>query len=164
MKNNPYKRKLEEGKIIPLIFDLAFKKVFGDIKHKERLELLLSSILRKDVKVIEIMNNEIIGDNKKDKRNAVDLVCMINDRYLVNVEVNTSYQDYIKNRNLLFLFRLASKELKSGEKYKDISKTIQINLNTVNTNGKYFSKYMICNVDGSKEILTNMIEIIKNFT
>ena len=158
-KDNPYIRKLEKGKMIPLIFDLAFKKVFGDINHKERLELLLSSILNEEVKVIDIMNNELIGDNKKDKRNAVDLVCKLKNEKYVNIEVNTSYGSYVKNRNILFLFRLASKQLKSGEKYK-IGKTIQINLNTQNTNGRYYSKYMLSNVEDRKDILSNIIEII----
>ena len=42
--------------------DNLFKKVYGDTEHLGRLNYLLSSILDKDVKVIEILNDELIGE------------------------------------------------------------------------------------------------------
>ena len=59
---------LAEGEVVPLMSDNLFKKVYGDSNHLERLDYLLSSILDKDVKVIEILNNELIGDYRLNQK------------------------------------------------------------------------------------------------
>ena len=50
-----------KGEVVPLMSDNLFKKVYADTKHLERLNYLLSSIFDKEVKVIKILNNELIG-------------------------------------------------------------------------------------------------------
>ena len=146
-----------------------FKKVYGDSNHLERLDYLLSSILDKDVKVIEILNNELIGDYRLNQKKYVVLVCKIGEFDYVNVEVNTAYGLYEIDRNAEFIFRLASashkpdKEL-SKEERERIRKSkkyyIQINLNTKNTNDKPYVSFSLNDDEDPKFKLTNMIKII----
>ena len=88
--------------------DVLFKKVYGDSEHLERLNYLLSSIFGKEVNVIEILNDELLGEYRLSSTKYVDLVCKIGKYEYVNVEVNTSYATYEIDRNVDFVFRLAS--------------------------------------------------------
>ena len=94
--------RLAKGEVIPLMSDNLFKKVYGDTEHLERLNYLLSSILDKDVKVIKILNNELIGDYRLNQKKYVDLVCKIGEFDYVNVDVNTVYNAYEIDRNVEF--------------------------------------------------------------
>ncbi len=157
------------GEVVPLISDNLFKKVFGDINHLERLNYLLSSIFDKEVNVIEILNDELIGNYRLNSKKCVDLVCKIGEFDYVNVEVNTVYGAYEIDRNAEFIFRLASANYKpdsslSKEDRERIRKAkkyyIQINLNNVNTNGKSYTTFSINDDEDASFKLTNMVKII----
>ena len=62
------KRSLGPDEVIPLIYDTLFKLVFGDINHLDRLNYLLSTILNKNVEVIELLPNDLIEDNRVNKK------------------------------------------------------------------------------------------------
>ena len=61
-------------KLIPLKFDLVFKKVFGDESDLQPIRCLLKRILNIDPKEINILNSEIIGKPYKDKNGKVFVV------------------------------------------------------------------------------------------
>ena len=77
----------------------------------------------------------------------------------MHIEVNTSFGQDVKDRNLSFLFRLESKELKPGEDYKEISKYYQINFNLEDFDNEHFN---ICHVnsDNTGLLYSKTIEII----
>ena len=160
---------LPEGEVIPLMSDVLFKKVYGDTNHLERLNYLLSSIFGKEVNVIEILNDELLGEYRLNSTKYVDLVCKIGEYEYVNVEVNTSYASYEIDRNVDFVFRLASAGRKSNcnlsreEKRKERRAKrhyIQINLNNVNTNKKPYASFSLNDNEDSKFKLTDQVEII----
>lgn len=133
------------GEVVPLMSDVLFKKVYGDINHLERLNYLLSSIFGKEVNVIEILNDELLGEYRLNSTKYVDLVCKIGEYDYVNVEVNTSYASYEIDRNVDFVFRLASAGRKPNNNLSREEKKrqrrakrhyVQINLNNVNTKNK----------------------------
>ena len=100
-----YTRRLKDGEVVPMLVDRSFKKVFADEKHLERLNYLLSTVLNREVKVIRIINNELIGITRKIKKRAVDLVCEVEGKGLCNIEVNSSFI-WAKERNFKYLCRL----------------------------------------------------------
>lgn len=151
------KRILGEDEVIPLIYDTLFKLVFGDINHLERLNYLLSTILNKNVEVIELLPNDLIDDNRVNKKNEVDLLCKLDKEY-VSIEINTDFDDAIVKRNYAYISRLLSKELNAGDSYKkdyidnnNIKMYYQININTKDFLGEPFE---ICHVKGE---FSNMI-------
>ena len=168
-KGNLRGNHLPKGEVVPLMSDSLFKKVYADSNHLERLNYLLSIILKKDVKVIRILNDELIGDSRLNRKKSVDLVCQIDEGEYVNIEINTSYAAYEKDRNLEFLFRLASADYKPDislpkeikDKLRKLKKHyLQINFNTVNTNNKPFTVLSIIDNEDVNYKLTNMIEIL----
>ncbi len=160
-----YTRKLKDGEVVPMLVDRSFKKVFADEQHLERLNYLLSTVLNREVKVIRIINNELIGITRKIKKRAVDLVCEVEGKGLCNIEVNSSFI-WAKERNFKYLCRLIggqdyletneadsdTREVIDTDEYDDNNviyfddvfddieeepdNVIQINFNTVNTNDK----------------------------
>lgn len=151
------KRILGEDEVIPLIYDTLFKLVFGDINHLDRLNYLLSTILNKNVEVIELLPNDLIENNRVNKKNEVDLLCKLDKEY-VSIEINTDFDDAIVKRNYAYISRLLSKELNAGDSYKkdnidnnNIKMYYQININTKDFLGEPFE---ICHVKGE---FSNMI-------
>ena len=67
---NKYAKQLGEDEIIPIWWDNCFKLIFGDSTHLERINLLLSIILNREVSVIELLDTELIEDNRMDKKNT----------------------------------------------------------------------------------------------
>ena len=65
-----YTDELGEDEVILLYFDKVFKLTFGDYNHVELLNYLLSVVLKKKVEVVSLLNTELIGDNRKNKKNV----------------------------------------------------------------------------------------------
>lgn len=110
-KENIYRRKIEDDEVIPLSYDREFKLVFGDSNHLERLNLLLSSLLKRKVEVLELLPTELLDDNRLNKKNEMDLFCRLDNEY-VSIEVNLELDKTVIDRNIAFISRALSKELK----------------------------------------------------
>ena len=67
--------------------DNCFKWVVASPKGKEILEGILKQVLKKDVEIIEFVNNELGKSNKNEKNKRTDLIVKI-DGIIANVEVN----------------------------------------------------------------------------
>lgn len=106
---------LKEGEIIPLSFDKMFKRVFGDEKDTKPIKFLIKGILDIDVEDIKIYNSELLGENYFDKKNEVDFIARINDNNIVNIEINTNISKEVINRNILYVCRIVSRNLKTSE-------------------------------------------------
>ena len=150
---NAYNKGLDEDEVIPLTYDRVFKLIFGDPNH---LELLLSVTLKKKVEVIELYPNDLLDDNRINKKNEVDLLCKLDGEY-VSVEVNTNLDEEIIYRNISFVSRVMSKALKPGEDYSNINKYYQINIDVEDFLGL---PYEICHLKGdfSNKIADDRIE------
>ena len=153
---NAYNKGLDEDEVIPLTYDRVFKLIFGDPNHLERLNLLLSVTLKKKVEVIELYPNDLLDDNRINKKNEVDLLCKLDGEY-VSVEVNTNLDEEIIYRNISFVSRVMSKALKPGEDYSNINKYYQINIDVEDFLGL---PYEICHLKGdfSNKIADDRIE------
>ena len=149
-----------EKKLIPLKFDLMFKKVFGDNNDKRPLKQLLKCILDIDPKEIIILNPEIIGTNYYDKRTTVDLIVKLEDGTKIGIEMNTNVNKYLIDRNIFYMFKIMSKDMKKGNLYSGLNKHIQINIDCEGYHKKPIMKYKLIE-ENTREILTDKIEIVR---
>lgn len=149
---------LNSNEVIPLIFDGMFKKVF--VENKEYLKILLERILDIKIMELEILNEELIGDYYDKKKTVLDLVVKITESEIINVEVNTDSKNSIMNRNLVYLCRLISNDLKKEEKYKDLRKHIQINLDKEGRHIRPIEEYELIDKK-TNNVLTDRLKIIR---
>ena len=113
-----------EKKLIPLKFDLVFKRVFGD------------------------------------KNVNVDLIVTLEDGTHVMVEINTDVNNALIDRNIFYLCRVISNNLKPNIRYNELNKHIQINFDFKGSHKKPIMHYKISSLE-TREILTDKMEIIR---
>ena len=101
------------------------------------LKPLLEYILEKEIIELQILNPNLIQDTYKTRGQRLDLLVKTKDE-IINVELNSNYNETIMIRNLHYVFKLASVNTERGNKYKIDNKIVQINLNFIN------SKYEKC--------------------
>lgn len=145
---------------ITLKFDLLFKKVFGSEENLRPIRYLIKNILNIEPKEIKILNSELIGRPYKDKKVQVDLIVELEDGTKVSVEINTNVSKKYINRNVYYMCRNMSKDLKEGIDYDKLNKHIQINLDFKGKHKKPIMRYELIEKE-TLEILTDIIEIVR---
>ena len=123
---------IKEKKYIPFYYDVLFYKVFGDDKDITLLKKIIELSLNIKVNSIRILNGKMLSDKYKGKVSYLDLYVELDDETKVGIEVNTNTEYYIKDRNLYFLAKCMSNDMKSGEDYLDFKYHYQININGSN--------------------------------
>jgi len=150
----------EEADYITLKFDLLFKKVFGNPDDLIPIRYLLKNILNIEPKEITILNTELIGIPYKDKKIYVDLVVELEDGTKVSVEINTNTAQKYIDRNVYYMCRNMSKDLKVGLDFDKLNKHIQINMDFIGKHENPIMRYSLIEKE-TKELLTDIIEIIR---
>ena len=119
---NPMDNELVSPKI-----DVVFKKVFGE---EDILGEFLSDILeipKTDISELRIVPQELVPDDASGKFCRLDLNLKVKDK-LINVEIQLRRQEDYRDRALFYWAKLFTSELKSGEPYGDLKKTITISI------------------------------------
>ena len=120
------------------------------------LKPLLEYILEKEIVELEILNPNLIQDYFKVRGQRLDALVKTKED-IINVEINSNYNEEILIRNLHYIFKLASENTKRGNKYKIDNKIVQINLNF--SNSKYEKCEYILYDKRNELILTDYIKI-----
>lgn len=89
---------------------------------------MLENILDIKINSITIKNNELETDNVHVKRKLVDAV-LYTDYGAINIEVNTSFEEYTRIRNTAYIMNIYSKYYLKGDDYSKKTNFVQINLN-----------------------------------
>ena len=120
------------------------------------LKPLLEYILEKEIVELEILNPNLVQDYFKVRGQRLDVLVKTKED-IINVEINSNYNEEILIRNLHYIFKLASENTKRGNKYKIDNKIVQINLNF--SNSKYEKCEYILYDKRNELILTDYIKI-----
>lgn len=150
----------EKTTLITLKFDLLFKKVFGSEEDLIPIKYLLKNILNIKPSKVTILNQELIDRPYKDKKVQVDLIVELEDGTKVSVEINTNVSRKYINRNVYYLCRNMSKDLKYGADFDKLNKHIQINLDFDGKHKMPIMRYSLIEKETQEE-LTDIIEIVK---
>ncbi len=115
---NPVKAKL----------DVVFKKLFTS--DDEVLRAFVGDILdipRGKIKQIKVENPNILPALIDGKQGQMDLKMSVDDR-IVNIEIQLCNKGDFIDRSLFYWGRMVGDELKSGEDYIELKKTISVNI------------------------------------
>ena len=145
-KQNQKQVKLqEERKKLPLSSDIVFKRVFSKEENKDLLKSILEAILKIKINKIEIKNPEIPREIKDSKAGVLDIKAEINENAVIDIEIQVSNMSTFMNRNEFYLVSTAANEIKSGNKYVNVKKTITIALlceNVIERNSFFHTAHM----------------------
>ena len=158
-------RKIEYFYLIKLIEVIKIKKFYTaryepifmrSVVKPNILKPLLEYILEKEIVELEILNPNLVQDYFKVRGQRLDVLVKTKED-IINVEINSNYNEEILIRNLHYIFKLASENTKRGNKYKIDNKIVQINLNF--SNSKYEKCEYLLYDKRNELILTDYIKI-----
>ena len=153
------------GELLNLTKDLVFQELFGKQKNKDITAHLLSLILNREIKNIDLdVNKRMLGNRKNSKTGRLDIRAKFNDGEDCNIELQVEPYPYMDKRMLEYWGSMYDAKINSGDSYKVLKPTISILIADYQiTNLKHISKYhTIWNLrekDFSDTILTNDIEM-----
>ena len=116
-----------------LTHDIMLKNLFE--RNEYILKRFIISVLHLDIRPNECklyyLDKELPVTNHKEYKKTLDFNVSINDSIFVNIELNRSAFQYVKQRNYLYHTKQISYSLKKGQAITELSRytNIQLNLN-----------------------------------
>ncbi|MBQ8219216.1 MAG: Rpn family recombination-promoting nuclease/putative transposase, partial [Bacilli bacterium] len=113
---------------------------------------------------LEILSRRLGKENRYDSRKEVDLLLDLNGKK-INIEMSNSNSIGVINRNIVYLCKIHSNELKQGDKsYSKINESIQIVFNNFNCQKELKNTYYFRNEKGnvlSEKLRIDIINLAK---
>lgn len=120
-------QKEQDKKLLIPKTDVVFQALFGTKGNEEILGGLISKIIKEKVENISLdVNQNLIRKVPSEKMGVLDLRAQIGEKAEVDIEVQLKNKYNISERALFYWAKMYSSQLKKGEKYRNLKKTIQI--------------------------------------
>jgi len=109
-------------------FDWAMKKLLRSKANFGILEGFLSELLKRDLKILQLLESESNKDEPDDKQNRVDILAQLenNEIVLIEVQVDTQYNYF--QRMLYGTSKIVTQYLLEGDPYDKIKKVYSVNI------------------------------------
>lgn len=145
-------------------YDVVFQALFQN--NKENItESLISDILGEKVKIIEIKTDDtLLKEYPDEKVGRLDLKTVFKDGTICQIEMQLANERNIVDRVLYYWSKTFSTQLKRGEPFKHLVKTIGIvitdfEIKEMEGIEKLSTKWQIMETEEGKKILTNKLEL-----
>ena len=121
-----------EKQRLPITNDYIFKRVFAYKGNESMLKDLLEAILEINIAKVKIKNPEIIPYTKEEKRGLLDIKVELEDGTNIDIEMQMKNKSNTKERSTLYLGKMISEQLLTGDKYTQLKKSIVIFITNYN--------------------------------
>ena len=119
--------KIKDEEVMVPTNDYVFKRIFGHVGNEEITKGLIGSIIKEKINTIKINENPITEkDMIYDKIGILDLKVRLNDKIICNIEMQVVQQEEIEKRIMFYWGKTYTGEIKKGDKYGVLLKTIVI--------------------------------------
>ncbi|AEG15159.1 Conserved hypothetical protein CHP01784 [Desulfofundulus kuznetsovii DSM 6115] len=112
--------------------DYAFKRIFGSEEGKEALLGFLNAVFKlppgRELTDLELLDREIDPEYLLDRAARLDVLAKAADGSLINVEIQIANRFDIDKRTLFYWARLYGGQLKSGQQFSELRRTITVNI------------------------------------
>ena len=115
-------------KKLPLTSDIVFKRVFSREGNEEILKALLEAILNIKIAKVEVKNPELPRNLYDSKAGILDIKVEIDKNTICDVELQIQNENNIDKRSAFYMAKLLSDEIRKGEDYIQVKKTIVISI------------------------------------
>ena len=145
--------------------DFAFKKLFGSAENKDLLISLINAIISEQEQIVEVelMNPFNLADYQAGKMSILDIKAKSEKGVWINVEMQISEDIYFDKRAIYYWAKLVTEQLSEGRLYKELKKTISINImdfNFIDDVTEFHSCYKIMNTaTGKADKLHDIFEL-----
>lgn len=146
--------------------DFIFRKLFGEAKNKDILISFLNAVLElcdteklEDIEIID--GTELKRNSLEDKLGILDIRARTVRGEHINIEVQLINQYNMDKRTLFYWSKIFTEQLKEGQPYNELKKTITINIldfNYISTE-KYSSVFHLWEDTNKDCKLTDVLEI-----
>ena len=154
----------KEKKLLSPKLDVVFQALFGEVGNEKITAKFLECILQRKITEIELNQNPILRrETELDKLGILDICTKINKKEICNIEMQLANKDDFIKRIVFYWGRVYTKQIKKGEKYRKLQKTIAIIIVDFKIEHlkdlKYHSEWAIIDKGTRKVILTEELEI-----
>ena len=145
--------------------DYVFKKIFGQVGNESITRSFINSILDTKIKSVNLEGNTIMEkDLLDDKLGILDIKAKLDNEIMCDIEMQVLNHKDIDKRILFYWSKLYSSNIKSGQNYNSLKKTISIlianfELENLNEIPKGHTEWKIREKNFSKIVLTNVFEL-----
>ena len=156
---------IEENEVMLPTNDYVFKKIFGQIGREEITKGLIEEIIGQKLNSIDLDKNTVLEKDLYDsKLGVLDIKATLDNDIVCNIEMQMTDKGNIEKRLLYYWSKLYTQQIKSGEKYKKLPKTIAIlianfELEQLKNIPKYYTKWQIREEEYQKIVLTDRLEL-----
>ncbi len=120
-------KQIKPKKMLPLTSDIIFKAVFSRPGNEDVLKALLEAILDIEIKEVTVQNPELPVDFFDNKAGVIDIKVAINDDTVCGIEMQVKNLGDIDSRSTYYMSKTLSSEIKRGDDFKQVKKSIAIN-------------------------------------
>lgn len=151
-------------KILSPKLDIVFHMLFGEQKHERITKKLIEDVIGEKVETIELEQTPYLwGEQVNDKVGIIDIRAKINNKNPIDIEMQIADNKNIEKRILFYWSRLYLKQLKEGEDYRKLNRSISIIFLDYKLEGleelPIHTKWQIKESENERKILTEDLEI-----
>ena len=153
------------GQLLKLTHDLVFQELFGKQKNKNITAHLLSLILNRKIKNIDLdVNKRMLGNRKNSKTGRLDIRAKFNDGEDCDIELQVEPFPFMDKRMLEYWSSMYNAKINSGDLYNVLKPSISILITDykvpkLNHISKYHTKWNLREEEFKDTILTDDIEM-----
>ena len=160
---NKNKKKDDKKTLSPKV-DYIFQKLFGEVGSENITTDLLETILEKNIKEIDLSEDIVLRrEMENDKLGVLDVLAKIEGNEYCNIELQMAEKSNIIERILYYWSRIFIRNIKKGEDYPELKKTIAVLIADFKIDElegeKYHTKWKIIEEKYRKKILTDYFEV-----
>ena len=149
----------------PPKMDIIFQAIFGEVGSENITKDFLEKILKRKIEKISLDKNPILRrELKDDKLGILDIVTELDGKEKCNIEMQLIDKNNIIERMLYYWSKMYTRQIKAGDDYNKLEKTIVILIADFNIKGleavEYHSTWKIIETNSVKKlILTDKFEL-----
>ena len=149
----------------PPKMDIIFQAIFGEVGSENITKDFLEKILKRKIEKISLDKNPILRrELKDDKLGVLDIVTELDGKEKCNIEMQLIDKNNIIERMLYYWSKMYTRQIKAGDDYNKLERTIVILIADFNIKGleevEYHSTWKIIETNSVKKlILTDKFEL-----
>ena len=149
----------------PPKMDIIFQAIFGEVGSENITKDFLEKILKRKIEKISLDKNPILRRELKDnKLGVLDIITELDGKEKCNIEMQLIDKNNIIERMLYYWSKMYTRQIKAGDDYNKLEKTIVILIADFNIKGleevEYHSTWKIIETNSAKKlILTDKFEL-----